>query len=221
MDPDMIRKEQVETLFSNRYLGMYDLQYAAGKHYFDASRRKAEDLAAVKSEAEFREMLPDAVTCIVILKTEGKPDRLLLSYEYRYPVGRFLLSPPAGLIDPEDGSGEDALIRTAKREIREETGIEVGENDRVSVVNPLLFSSPGMTDESNALVSATVFLSSEEVLSQTGGSGSERFNGFVLADREEAVRLLRNGRDSQGIFYSVFTWAVLMYFVNGLPEENA
>ena len=220
MENDEIRKDQVETLFSTRYISVYDLHYAAGKHYYDASRRKAEDLAAVKTDPEFREMRPDAVTCAVILKTEGKPDRLLLSYEYRYPVGRFVLSPPAGLIDPEDGSGEEALLSAARREIREETGIPVGAEDRVFVVSPLLFSTPGMTDESNALVCAVVTLPSEEILSQTGGSGSERFDGFVLADREEAMKLLQDGTDSRGIYYSVFTWAVLMFFVSGIPGKG-
>lgn len=220
MDSELIRREQVETLFSTRFLSLYDLQYAAGKHYYDASRRAPEALAAIKNDQEFREMTPDAVTCAVILREEGRPDRLLLSYEYRYPAGRYLLSPPAGLVDPEDGSGPEALLAAAKREIFEETGIRVKETDRISVVNPLLFSSPGMTDESNAFVAAVVSLDSEDTLSQEGVSGSERFNGFVLADREDALRFLKNGADDQGIYYSVFTWITMAYFVSGIWEKE-
>ena len=33
---------------------------------------------------------------------------------------------------------------------------------------------------------------------------------------EDALRILKNGRDDDGIFYSIFTWATLMYFVSDL-----
>ena len=97
-----ITEEQVKSLYETRFIKVFDLQYAEGKHYYDATRRNKEDLAAIKSEEEFKNMLPDAVTCIVVLKTPGEEPRLLMSYEYRYPTGHYLLSPPAGLIDPED-----------------------------------------------------------------------------------------------------------------------
>ena len=42
-----IRKEDVETLFESPYVRVYDLQYAPGKHYFNASRRKKEELPAI------------------------------------------------------------------------------------------------------------------------------------------------------------------------------
>ena len=35
-------------------------------------------------------------------------------------------------------------------------------------------------------------------------------------DLEEAAKILADGRDKNGIFYSVFTWAALMYFVSDL-----
>lgn len=55
---------------------------------------------AVKSDEEALAMLPDAVSCFVIIRLPGGDDRLLLSWEYRYPAGRFLLGVPAGLLDP-------------------------------------------------------------------------------------------------------------------------
>ena len=90
------------------------------------------------------------------------------------------------------------------------------ESDKLFTINPLLFSTPGMTDESNALVCAVIDLDDTSSLSQEGAVGSECFNGFELIDKEEAATLLKNGRDKNGIFYSVFTWAALMYFVSDL-----
>ena len=212
-DEILITREKVVTVFESPYVRVFDLQYAPGKHYYNAARRTLEELTAVKSDSEFQEMLPDAVSCIVILEMPGEEPRLLLSYEYRYPAGRFLLSVPAGLIDEKDKKEENPILFAAIREIREETGLKVREGDCVSIVNPLLFSTPGMTDESNALVCVRLHPEDLSVLSREGAEESERFDGFVLLTKAEALELLKNGRDERGNYYPMFTWAAMMYFV--------
>ena len=97
MKPE-IKKENVKPLFESKFICVFDLQYEEGKHYLDATRRTADNLMAIKTTEEFKQALPDAVTCVVILNIEGKEPKLLLDYEYRYPAGQFLLSPPAGLL---------------------------------------------------------------------------------------------------------------------------
>lgn len=211
-----ITGDQVKPLFESRFIKVFDLQYEEGRHYYDATRRPLSDLAATKTDEEFRKMLPDAVSCIVIVETPEEEPRLLLSYEYRYPAGQFLLSVPAGLIDAADKEAENPLLVTARRELKEETGIELGTDDELTVVNPLLFSTPGMTDESNALVCAHIHLPDLSGLSQEGAQGSECFDGFSLLTKEEARCILRDGRDVHGNFYSVYTWAALTYFVADL-----
>ena len=211
-----IKKEHVKPLFESRFIKVFDLQYEEGKHYFDATRRQADNLMAIKSDEDFKNALPDAVTCVVILNIAGEEPKLLMNYEYRYPAGQFLLSPPAGLLDPEDAASAEPLLTTAKREIEEETGLTLTETDRLFTISPLLFSSPGMTDESNALVCAVITLDDTKQLSQAGAVGSECFDGFELINKEEATALLKNGRDKNGIFYSVYTWAALMYFISDL-----
>lgn len=216
----IIDKENVKSLFESKFIKVFDLEYAPGKHYFDATRRNSEDLVACKKDEEFKKMLPDAVTCFVILKIKGEEPKLLLDYEYRYPVGQFLLSPPAGLIDPEDREYEDALKRAAIREIKEETNIDVKDSDRVYVVSPCSFATPGFTDESNALVAAVVELEDASCLNSAGAVGSELFDGFHLVDEREAKEILKNARDEHGNFFSIFTWSALMYFVSGMWDEE-
>ena len=267
MEKPIIRKENIETLMESRFIKVFDLQYAPGKHYYDASRRPLDNLVAHKSDEEFKAMLPDAVSCFVILKIANDAPKLLTSYEYRYPAGQFLLSPPAGLIDPEDAqlvsvsaqlkSGDSdansagaestqtalvdaestqpasdpycahkntqrpqdaAILSAAAREIHEETGLLVKETDDIFVVNPLLFSSPGMTDESNALACAVISVEDTSALSQTGAVGSELFAGFKLLSKEEAREILKQGCDEYGNYFSVYTWCALMYFVSGMWE---
>lgn len=212
----VIRKENIKPLFDSKFIKVFDLQYEEGKHYYDATRRSLDRLAAIKSDSEFRAMLPDAVTCVVILKVKDEEPKLLLTKEYRYPAGQFLLSPPAGLLDPEDEAEKEPVLAAAKREIQEETGIQLSEQDTLSVINPLLFSSPGMTDESNALACAVIHLEDLSALSQDGAVGSECFDGFRLLSAAQAKEILKAGKDQDGLFYSVYTWAALMYFVSDL-----
>ena len=209
-----INKDRIETLYESRFLNMFDLQYAEGRHYYEATRRSKDSLVLKKNDAEFRSMLPDAVTIAVVLHLPGNETRLLMSYEYRYPVGQFLLSPVAGLLDPEDQSGSDPLVSAAIREIREETGLTVKETDKVYVLNSCAFSSPGMTDESNAFLCAELTLDSLDALNQDGAEGSELFNGFELLDRQRAQEIFRTGRDEQGNFYSLAAWMVLSIFLS-------
>ena len=209
-----INKDRIETLYESRFLNMFDLHYAEGRHYYEATRRSKDSLVLKKKDAEFRSMLPDAVTIAVVLHLPGNETRLLMSYEYRYPVGQFLLSPVAGLLDPEDHSGPDPLVSAAIREIREETGLTVKETDKVYVLNPCAFSSPGMTDESNAFLCAELTLDSLDALNQDGAEGSELFNGFELLDRQRAQEIFRTGRDEQGNFYSLAAWMVLSIFLS-------
>ncbi|MBO6054243.1 MAG: NUDIX hydrolase [Oscillospiraceae bacterium] len=209
-----IRKDTIDTLYESRFLKCYDIRYAEGKHYYEASRREKNDLVAKKTDSEFQQMLPDAVTVAVVLHLPGNDTRLLMSYEYRYPIGQYLLSPVAGLLDPEDRQSADPLVNAAIREIREESGLTVREQDRVYVLNPCTFCTPGITDESNAFLCAELTVDNLDNLNQDGAVGTELFRGFELLDRERAQRIFQSGRDEHGNFYSLAAWMVLGIFLS-------
>lgn len=211
-----LKKENVTQVFDNRYVKVFDMQYVPGRHYMNATRRNADQLVALKSDEEFRTMLPDAVSIVLILCIDGEEPKLCLNSEFRYPTGQFLLSVPAGLMDPADAAANEPVIATAVRELGEETGIHLEDNDQISIINPLLFSTPGMTDESNALVQIVLNRKQMPGMTQNGAEGGECFDGFRLIEKDEAVQILRQGVDQDGIFYSVYTWAALMSFVSGL-----
>ena len=102
------------------------------------------------------------------------------------------------------------------RELHEETGLKVTEEDEVSIINPCLFSTPGMTDESNALVKIVLNRDSLNGMSQDGAVGGELFDGFDLLTKAQAKKILEDGVDEHGIYYSVYTWAAFTYFVADL-----
>lgn len=207
--------KETRTLFETPYINIYDLIYEDGLHYFDASRRKPERLAAWGAE----EKLPDAVSGFVILTSAGREPRFLLFREYRYPVGHYVLSIPSGLIDEKDRQDASPILSAMRRELAEETGIHVSERDRLDVVNPLAFNSPGLTDESTALVACVIDLPDDHALSQSGAEGTERFAGFDLVTVAEAKEILRRGCDEDGKPFPLVTWAGLMFFVSGMWEE--
>lgn len=85
----------------------------------------------------------DAVIIVPVLRNPGEPARLVMIREFRVPVGDHVIGLPAGLIDP----GED-VEQTLRREIREETGLELSRIERITAP---LFSSAGLTDEAVAM----------------------------------------------------------------------
>ncbi len=96
-----------------------------------ATRRKDDAIDARKADA----------VVIVPLYTNAAGERFLIAIkEFRFPVGDFELGLPAGLIDPGEGVEE-----SAKRELREETGLEI---TKILKESPMLFTSGGLTDES-------------------------------------------------------------------------
>lgn len=207
-----MKKEQIKSLFDSKFIKVVDIQYEEGRHYYNATRRNMDELVCLKSDEAFQNMVPDAVSIALILKMEDGP-KLYMSYEYRYPAGRYLLSPVAGLVDEEDKESDRPLCSAAIREIQEETGITVND-DRVFVVNPLVFSTPGMSDESNGIVCAIVENGKDVVFDQSGAVGSEKFAGYRLLSLEEAKQLLLQGRDEYGNFFPVYGLVVLQYFVS-------
>ena len=204
---------KMETIYESEYMNLYDLQYREGGHYYCASRRNKDRMVALTPDEECGTMQPDAVSGFVVLNIKGQPKKLLLTWEYRYPVGQYMLSVPAGLIDKGDWNNPNALVDTAIRELKEETGIEVEESDEIKVVSPCVFSTPGMTDEGNALVYISINRDEMPKMNHDGAEGSEVFEGFRLVSKEDAEEYLCKGRDEHGMYYPLFTWAALMFFM--------
>ena len=95
----------------------------------------------------------DAVSIFAVLQN-GNPsqDLVVLVKQFRPPIGRFAVELPAGLIDDGESFGQAAL-----RELKEETGYEGVVIDE----SPSLCMSPGMTNESIAMVTVHVDMNLE------------------------------------------------------------
>lgn len=69
---------------------------------------------------------------IVIIIAVTDADELLLTEQYRIPVGKRVLELPAGLVGDEDGKAHETEEEAAKKELLEETGYEAGNLRKVT-----------------------------------------------------------------------------------------
>ena len=212
MDTPAIDTERTRELLDTPYVKVFELAYNDGTRYFDATRRGRDRVLALKDPAALRDELPDPVACSLVLAPAGATPKMVCFREYRYPCGQFLLSIPSGLVDESDRAAEDPLATSMAREIFEECGITLTADDDIEVINPFLVNSPGLTDESCALLAVTV--RSKTSLTHAGAQGSERLADFLLIEKDVARDILRRGFDPWGNRYPFVTWAALMHFVH-------
>lgn len=161
-------------LTNSRFLNLYemDVQHrngAASKYHVASRAKSTSGLRAISNNNT-----PDAVAILATYE-----NKLVLIKQYRYPVGDYIYELPAGLID----EGEDA-VAAAKREMFEETGLEFVPSP-LQFLNKPLFSSPGMTDETCAVIVGQCY----GTPTNHNQEDSEDIE-VVLADREEALRIL-------------------------------
>jgi ADP-ribose pyrophosphatase len=86
----------------------------------------------------------------VVIAPTTPDGRLLLIRQERIPIRAEIWELPAGQIDGEAEHDDTSIRATAVRELREETGYELGPDGEL-VPMGTLFSSPGFTDEHSHL----------------------------------------------------------------------
>lgn len=176
-------------LTNDEYLNMYelDVQHRNGtsSKYSVASRATSvKDLAAFSGKVK-----SDAVVVFGMHE-----DKIVLVKQYRYPIGDYIYELPAGLVD----EGE-SLIEAAKREMKEETGLDFIPNSMFLGSKPWL-SSPGMTDEACKLIVGTC---TGEPTNENQEESEDIY--VVLADKQEAIRILNEEHIEKITAFAIIT----------------
>ena len=213
MQKPIIDRDGTQELLDARFVHVFRLTYTDGTRYIDASRRGTDNLVAFMDDEQLDALLPDAVAAALVIAPLGSDPKIVLFHEYRYPTGQYLLSVPSGLIDAKDKDATEPLVEAMVREVKEECGITLVDGDTCKVINPLLYTSPGLTDESCALLEVVVRSEASDALSSAGTEGTERISDFSLFTKEEAKEILDAGRDPWGARFPFTTWAALTHFV--------
>lgn len=137
----MSKHHTIKKLTNQPWLNLYEVEYSTKDgsvhHWLMCSRKDkpAEDAA-----------VPDAVVIVPILATE-QGNRLVLTKEFRATIDDSEYGFPAGLIDEKE-----SIESTARRELKEETGLEV---EAIHHISEPVYSSAGLTDESCCMVLVT------------------------------------------------------------------
>lgn len=182
---------EVRALTSERWLNLYEASYEhEGKtgRWVYASRR---------DQNEAPPKTPDAVVIVPLVTAPGHEPQLILQKEFRIPLGTYNYAFPAGLLEPGE-SIED----TVRRELLEETGLEL---TRIKRISPCLNNSAGLTDETCALVFVDAKVPNGGAAQQL--DSAEEIEVLRL-DHEEVCQLC----DSPDLSVDAKAWCVLYLY---------
>jgi ADP-ribose pyrophosphatase len=130
----------IEKKEEGKFITRYDVEYETTD-----SKEKIYEIISRNNSLDTLEALngtnPDSV---VIIATDKDGERLLINREFRMAVGNWVYNFPAGLIDEGENPYE-----SAKRELWEETGLELYEID--DFIGPS-YSAVGFSNEINVCV---------------------------------------------------------------------
>lgn len=167
----------INVLADTKYLKFYDAEYTNkngdSRNWSIASRKNLETI-----NNKFFNKIQDNIDAVIIVATHVDENKLVIIKQFRVPLNDYVYELPAGLID----SGED-FETTVKRELKEETGLDLIEID-YDKTKKQAYISTGMTDESAALV----YCSCSGEISKDYLEADEDIEVFLLS-KEEAKRL--------------------------------
>lgn len=125
---------------SGKYISRYDIEYRTS----DNQKKVYEMVSRDGNINNFEQLHGKAADAVVIIATNETGDKILLNREFRLAPGEWVYNFPAGLIDPGEVPEE-----SAKRELMEETGLELYEID--DYINTS-YSAVGFSNETNVCI---------------------------------------------------------------------
>ena len=179
----MSKVKSVKTLSKNKYLSLYSADYinknGKVKNWTIASRKDLETI-----ENKFFKNEEDKIDAVVIIAKHVDENKLVVIRQYRVPINGYVIELPAGLVD-----GNESFEEAVKRELKEETGLDLIDIDR-EATKEKSYVSVGMTDESIALVKCTC----NGIVSNENLEEDEDIE-VVMLSKEEAKELINSNEN--------------------------
>lgn len=176
----MTKVKNIKTLAATKYLSLYSADYINKKgdlrNWTIASRKKLETV-----ENKFFNNGEDNIDAVIIFAEHVDEKKLVLIRQFRVPINNYVIELPAGLID-----GNEKIEEAARRELKEETGLDLIDIDR-EATKEKVYISAGMTDESVALVKCTC----NGTVSKENLEDDEDIE-VIMVTKEEAKKLLNS-----------------------------
>ncbi len=140
---------------------------------------------------------------VVLMVFNRDKTKILLNKEFRLAVNHLVYNTPAGLIDKDED-----YIEAAKRELKEETGLDIVE---IIKVLPPCFSAVGLSNDKTVCIFC---IAEGDINSEQSGEDEEIEPIWV--DKKEALSILE---DSSG-FIAARTQMLLYFWINWREENN-
>jgi ADP-ribose pyrophosphatase len=193
--------KKIEQLTNEKWLNLFAATFDHNTHtgrwvYASRNPQPSPQASSPPSGTKKMEKKADAVIVVPILCEENESPRLVMVEEFRVPIGDYIFGFPAGLLD-----GDESIEEAARRELLEETGLEIVAVQRVS--QPL-FSSSGLSDETVAMAFVTARRSHH---AKPSLEASEDLR-VILLDFPEVCRLCNNGSAN----LDARAWMVLYFY---------
>lgn len=141
--------KKISELHKGKFISLYDIEYKnklnEDKHWTLATRKdkKALDNFYLKDKK-------DKVDAVGICAYHVDEKKLVIIKQFRVPINSYIYEVVAGLVDKDDKN----IFEAVKRELKEETGLQLLDINKNHTIEKT-YLSPGMTDESIALVYCT------------------------------------------------------------------
>ncbi|SEQ33918.1 ADP-ribose pyrophosphatase [Lachnospiraceae bacterium RM5] len=183
---------KIDKVSEGEFINRFDITYKTVSGYPKVYEMISRD-KEIHTLEELNNHSVDAV--VMIMFKDSDREKILLSKEFRMAPGEWVYNFPAGII--EDG---ESFSEAAKRELREETGLEIKEIVDTSFES---YSAVGYSNEKNVCV---VGVCDGEI--RCSDSEFEEIEaGFYT--KEEVRELLKNNKFSSRAQGFCYAWAVL------------
>ena len=181
MEKQDVKIKKITTIADTPYLKLYNAEYTnkfgTTKNWSIASRKSKETIENIFFNGE-----EGKIDAVIVVATHVDEEKLVVIRQFRVPLNDYVYEIPAGLIDP----GED-FETTVRRELKEETGLDLVEIDYEKTKSKVYIST-GMTDESVALV----YCSCNGEISYDNLEDDEDIE-VKLVSKEEAKEIISSG----------------------------
>jgi ADP-ribose pyrophosphatase len=178
---------KIKKITNNKWINLFRVQYINSKE------KLCDWIFASRKSKPYEDSTLDAVVIAAIVK-DGNKNKLLLTKEFRAPINDYEYGFPAGLIE----KGHTVEF-TAKKELKEETGLEV---KKIIGRSNIIISSAGLSDESVIIV----LVEAEGTLSDKFQEKIEDIEAF-LYDINDIQKLLNSDKK-----IGAKAWGMLYYY---------
>ena len=135
-----MKYQGIRKVHEGKFITRYDVDYVTAEGH----SKTYEIISRNRDIRTLEELQNKKADSVILILTDASGERLLVSREYRMSMAQWIYIFPAGLIDP----GETP-VESAKRELWEETGLEL---IRIDDVLDNSYSAIGFSNERNICV---------------------------------------------------------------------